>query len=90
MRDLSDELDVSAGPFMDTAAVMKNLDLVVTSDTATAHLAVRWWGYRFGLRYPRCPIGGGWSIGRTALGIPRCVCFGKAGEWSDVFLANCR
>ena len=24
---------------MDTAAVMKNLDLVITSDTATAHLA---------------------------------------------------
>jgi tetratricopeptide (TPR) repeat protein/post-segregation antitoxin (ccd killing protein) len=32
-------LDESAGAFMDTAAVMKNLDLVITSDTATAHLA---------------------------------------------------
>ena len=28
-----------SGAFMDTAAVMKNLDLVITSDTATAHLA---------------------------------------------------
>jgi hypothetical protein len=27
------------GPFMDTAAVIKNLDLFVTSDTAVAHLA---------------------------------------------------
>ncbi len=37
--DLSDRLDEAAGPFMDTAAVMRNLDLVVTSDTAVAHLA---------------------------------------------------
>ena len=37
--DLADELDGEAGPFMDTAAVMKNLDLVITSDTAIAHLA---------------------------------------------------
>jgi hypothetical protein len=37
--DLADELDEEAGPFMDRAAVMKNLDLVVTSDTAIAHLA---------------------------------------------------
>jgi hypothetical protein len=32
-------LDEQGGAFMDTAAVMKNLDLVVTSDTALAHLA---------------------------------------------------
>jgi tetratricopeptide (TPR) repeat protein/post-segregation antitoxin (ccd killing protein) len=32
-------LDESAGAFMDTAAVMKNLNLIITSDTATAHLA---------------------------------------------------
>lgn len=32
-------LDETAGAFMDTAAVMVNLDLVVTADTATAHLA---------------------------------------------------
>jgi tetratricopeptide (TPR) repeat protein len=37
--DLADELDQDSGPFMDTAAVMKNLDLVVTSDTSIAHLA---------------------------------------------------
>jgi tetratricopeptide (TPR) repeat protein len=37
--DLSDRLDVSTGAFMDTAAVMTNLDLVITSDTAVAHLA---------------------------------------------------
>src|SRR5262249_9152912 len=37
--DLGEGLDEASGPFMDTAAVMRNLDLVVTSDTAIAHLA---------------------------------------------------
>ncbi len=37
--DLGSRLDAAAGPFMDTAAVMKNLDLVVTSDTSIPHLA---------------------------------------------------
>eukprot|EP00913_Durusdinium_trenchii_P035248 g32978.t1 len=37
--DLGDELDGHHGPFMDTAAIMRNLDLVVTADTAIAHLA---------------------------------------------------
>ncbi len=37
--DLGPRLDESTGPFLDTAAVMSAVDLVVTSDTATAHLA---------------------------------------------------
>jgi hypothetical protein len=37
--DLGGRLDQEAGAFMDTAAVLKNLDLVVTSDTALPHLA---------------------------------------------------
>jgi tetratricopeptide (TPR) repeat protein len=37
--DLGSRLDKRCGAFMDTAAVMKNLDLVITSDTAIAHLA---------------------------------------------------
>jgi tetratricopeptide (TPR) repeat protein len=37
--DLGDRLDESSGAFLDTAAVMKNLDLVITSDTSIAHLA---------------------------------------------------
>jgi Flp pilus assembly protein TadD len=39
VTDLGSRLDETAGAFMDTAAVMKNLDLVVTSDTAIPHLA---------------------------------------------------
>jgi tetratricopeptide (TPR) repeat protein len=37
--DLGDDLDQAAGAFMDTAAIMMNLDLVITSDTALPHLA---------------------------------------------------
>ena len=37
--DLDGDLDGNAGPFMDTSAIMKDLDLVITSDTVTAHLA---------------------------------------------------
>lgn len=36
---LGDDFDTVHGAFMDTAAVMKNLDLVITSDTSVAHLA---------------------------------------------------
>jgi tetratricopeptide (TPR) repeat protein len=32
-------IDDKAGPFMDTAAILRNLDLLITSDTAIAHLA---------------------------------------------------
>src|SRR5262245_26567420 len=34
-----DRLDTDHGPFMDTAAIMKTVDLVITSDTSVAHLA---------------------------------------------------
>lgn len=37
--DLGGELDESGGAFVDTAAVMQSLDLVVTVDTAAAHVA---------------------------------------------------
>lgn len=37
--DQWESLDQDAGPFMDTAAIMVNLDLVVTCDTSIAHLA---------------------------------------------------
>ncbi|HMC90058.1 MAG TPA: DUF6165 family protein [Gemmataceae bacterium] len=37
--DLGSQLDEKSGPFMDTGAVMKNLDLVISADTAIGHLA---------------------------------------------------
>lgn len=36
---LPDSVDSTSGAFMDTAAILQNLDWVVTSDTALAHLA---------------------------------------------------
>jgi tetratricopeptide (TPR) repeat protein len=39
VRDLGPEFDAAGGAFMDAAAVIENLDLVVTSDTSIAHLA---------------------------------------------------
>jgi tetratricopeptide (TPR) repeat protein len=37
--ELGSRLDESSGPFMDTAAVMMNLDLVISACTSLAHLA---------------------------------------------------
>ena len=37
--DLGETLDVATGAFMDTAAVIEHLDLVITVDTSLAHLA---------------------------------------------------
>jgi ADP-heptose:LPS heptosyltransferase len=39
VENLGSTLDTEGQSFVDTAAVMMNLDLVVTTDTATAHLA---------------------------------------------------
>ena len=36
---LGDTVDETAGAFMDTAAILQSLDLVITSDTSIAHLA---------------------------------------------------
>jgi tetratricopeptide (TPR) repeat protein len=39
ITDLGSGLDIDTGAFIETAAVLKNLDLFITSDTAVAHLA---------------------------------------------------
>jgi len=39
IETLGDDFDAGDGAFVDTAAVMQSLDLVVTSDTSVAHLA---------------------------------------------------
>jgi tetratricopeptide (TPR) repeat protein len=39
IRRLPEDVDTSGGAFTDTAAILQNLDCVVTSDTAIAHLA---------------------------------------------------
>jgi hypothetical protein len=84
--DLSSTLDTTAGAFMDTAAVMCNLDLVVTSDTAAAHLAG-------GLGVPvwlALPTVAEWRWLRTRSDSPwyptmRLFRQSRRGEWPDVF-----
>jgi ADP-heptose:LPS heptosyltransferase len=39
VEDLGEDFDAGSAAFLDSAAVMKCLDLVITSDTAVAHLA---------------------------------------------------
>ena len=39
IKSLGSKMDIEGQSFVDTAAVMMNLDLVVTTDTAIAHLA---------------------------------------------------
>ncbi len=74
--DLGEQFDAANGPFVDTAAIMTNLDLLISSDTAIPHLAGRW-AFPLGSRCPLSPIGVGCSSVRTVPGIRRCACFGK-------------
>ncbi len=76
VTELGGQIDDASGPFMDTAAAMMNLDLFITSDTALAHLAVRW-ERPCGSRFPTLLIGDGCSNGRILPGIPRCASFAK-------------
>jgi tetratricopeptide (TPR) repeat protein len=66
VTDLGRELDETTGAFMDTAAVMRSLNLVITSDTVIAHLAAglgipvwvalcRWPDWRWLLDRTDCP-----------------------------------
>ncbi len=59
-----DDLDEHAGPFMDTAALINNLDLVITVDTATAHLAGAL-GCKVWLLHPYATADWRWIHGRT-------------------------
>lgn len=84
--DLAESLDQGGDAFVDTAAAMMNLDLVVTSDTSIAHLAgalgVRVWvalGYAADWR---------WLIDRRdSPWYPTMRLFrqSRLGQWDDVF-----
>ena len=75
--DLSARLDEAAGPFMDTAAVIGNLDLVVTADTAIAHLAGALGAPVWLALQSRPTIGGGSAVAKTPPGIPPCASSAK-------------
>jgi tetratricopeptide (TPR) repeat protein len=83
--DLGESLD-SGGAFVDTAAIMKCLDLVITSDTAAAHLAGAL-GARVWVALPRVPDWR-WLLGsEDSPWYPSMRLFRQAnwGDWSEVF-----
>jgi ADP-heptose:LPS heptosyltransferase len=84
--DLGAGLDEEAGPFVDTAAVMANLDLVISADTAVAHLAGAL-GVPVWLALPVAPDWR-WSLKREDSGwYPSMRLFRQSryGHWRDVF-----
>ena len=83
--------------FLDTAAVMSLLDLVVTPETAVAHLAGRL-ACEPGSPSPTSATGAGWSVetlapGTRALGYSARPSWAIgtvfSGEWSSVSLTSC-
>jgi tetratricopeptide (TPR) repeat protein len=85
-RPLCFPLDEDAGPFMDTAAVMQSLDLVITSDTSIAHLTGAM-GMPVWVALPSVPDWR-WLLDREDCPwYPSMRLFRqkRAGDWEDVF-----
>jgi hypothetical protein len=84
--DLGDDFDTVHGAFMDTAAIMKNLNLVITSDTSIPHLAGAL-GIPVWLALP-CVPDWRWLLDRTdSPWYPTMRLFRQEspGDWSPVF-----
>lgn len=84
--NLGPELDEGTAPFQDTAAVLSQLDLLITSDSAVAHLAGAL-GQRVWVALPRVPD---WRYGLTGevyAWYPTMRLFRQEadGDWSGVF-----
>ena len=80
-------LDEGPGAFLDTAAAMQCLDLVISSDTAVPHLARRARPPDLGSAEARAPTGAGCSGEPIRPGTRRCVCFRQStrDDWEPVF-----
>jgi tetratricopeptide (TPR) repeat protein len=84
--DLDLSLDEIHGPFLDTAAILRCLDLVITSDTCLAHLAGAL-GIETWLAVPSVPEWR-WLMGRDdSPWYPTFRLFrqNRPGQWADVF-----
>jgi len=84
--DLGSRLDEASGAFMDTAAIMTHLDLVISSDTAVAHLAGAL-GIPVWVALPMAPDWR-WLLGREdSPWYPTMRLFRQTryGQWEDVF-----
>ncbi len=79
-------IDQSGGAFLDTAAIIQNLDLVITIDTSTAHLAGAL-GVPVWLLLGRVPDWRWLQTGDTTPWYPSMRLFRQSqiGQWSDVF-----
>ena len=86
--DLGDDVDEAAGAFMDTAAILKNLDLLITSDTALPHLAGAL-GVPTWLAIAHAPDWRWQLNGTTTPWYPNTRLFRQSaiGDWSPVFTA---
>jgi tetratricopeptide (TPR) repeat protein len=88
VETLGDDFDSSSGAFLDTIAVMENLDLVISSDTSIAHLAGAlarpiWMATKFAPEWR-------WLLNRSdSVWYPTMRLFrqDKAGDWATVFAA---
>ncbi len=82
---LPESIDQSGGAFLDTAAIIRNLDLVVTVDTSTAHLAGAL-GVPVWLLLGRVPDWRWLQTGQTTPWYPNMRLFRQSqlGDWSDV------
>lgn len=86
LRDLGGELDNGPDAFVDTAAVLSGLDLVVSSDTALAHLAGAM-GVETWLLLPHLPDWRWGLTGDTTQWYPDMRIFrqDEPGDWPGVF-----
>jgi ADP-heptose:LPS heptosyltransferase len=86
IHDLGPDLDNDHGAFMDTAAVIENLDLVITADSALAHLAGGL-GAEVWVALARCAEWR-WLLDREDspwYSSMRLFRQSRQGDWSDVF-----
>ncbi len=84
--DLGLSMDEVHGPFVDTAAILRGLDLVITSDTSLAHLGGAL-GVETWLAVPSVPEWR-WLLGREdSPWYPTLRLFrqNRPGQWADVF-----
>ncbi|MCH8092930.1 MAG: tetratricopeptide repeat protein [Proteobacteria bacterium] len=86
ITDPGADFDEANGAFMDSAAVIANLDLVITSDSAVAHLAGAL-GRETWMALPRVPDWRWGLEGETTPWYPAMRLFrqSRAGDWDEVF-----
>ncbi len=84
--DFGDRMDEESGPFMDTAAILQNLDLAIVPDTSIAHLAGAL-GIKVWIALPSTPDWR-WLLDRSdSPWYPTARLFRqqRAGDWTSVF-----